>query len=45
VNTADAPLTVAPAINTQVVVDGEKITARLKPGSWNVIVTTAATRS
>jgi alpha-N-arabinofuranosidase len=44
VNTSDAPMTVAPATNSQVIVDGEKITARLKPGSWNVIVTTAAKR-
>jgi alpha-N-arabinofuranosidase len=44
VNTREAPLTVVPETNARVVVDGEKITARLKPGSWNVIVTTAAKR-
>jgi alpha-N-arabinofuranosidase len=41
VNTVDAPMTVAPAANTNVSVDGERIRAKLKPGSWNVIVTTA----
>jgi alpha-N-arabinofuranosidase len=41
VNTVDAPMTVAPATNTNVSVDGERIRAKLKPGSWNVIVTTA----
>jgi alpha-N-arabinofuranosidase len=33
-----------PATNEKISVDGEKLTARLKPGSWNVIVTTAAKR-
>ena len=41
VNTADAPTTVAPAVNDAVSVDGERVRAKLKPGSWNVIVTTA----
>jgi alpha-N-arabinofuranosidase len=44
VNTREAPLTVVPATNEKISVDGEKLTARLKPGSWNVIVTTAAKR-
>jgi alpha-L-arabinofuranosidase len=42
VNTKDAPDTVAPARNAAVQIDGHRVTARLKPGSWNVIVTTAA---
>jgi alpha-N-arabinofuranosidase len=40
VNTVDAPMTVAPAVNDAVSVDGERVRAKLKPGSWNVIVTT-----
>ena len=39
-NTAAAPDTVSPRPNSQVTVDGHRVTARFKPGSWNVIVTT-----
>ena len=40
VNTKDAPDNVSPARNEEVRVDGHRLTARLRPGSWNVIVTT-----
>lgn len=43
-NTKDAPNTVVPENNPYVQVDGETILAELKPGSWNVIVTTALSR-
>jgi alpha-N-arabinofuranosidase len=39
VNTKDAPNTVAPAPIKSVSLDGDKLVARLMPGSWNVIVT------
>ena len=39
-NTEDAPDNVAPARNEEVQVDGHRLTARFRPGSWNVIVTT-----
>ena len=42
-NTAAAPDTVRPQPNRDVVVDGERITAKLKPGSWTIIVTRAET--
>jgi alpha-N-arabinofuranosidase len=41
VNTADTPLTVAPAVNADVKADGQRVRAKLKPGSWNLIVTSA----
>ncbi len=41
VNSRDQPNTVAPRANADVAVDGERVTARLKPASWNVIVTRA----
>ena len=43
-NTKDAPNTVVPENNPHVQVNGETILAELKPGSWNVIVTTATGR-
>jgi alpha-N-arabinofuranosidase len=43
-NTSEAPNTVVPEDNPHVQVDGETIVAILKPGSWNVIVTTAQGR-
>lgn len=39
VNTREAPDEVSPATNDSVQIDGHRLTARLKPGSWNVIVT------
>ena len=44
-NTREAPNTVVPVANTRVRIDGDKLTVRLKPGSWNVIVTQATDRS
>ena len=41
-NTRDAPDTVAPAPNGRVRIEGDKVLACLKPGSWNVIVTSNA---
>jgi len=41
-NRKEAPDTVVPRTNPDVVVDGESIVARLPPASWNVLVTTAA---
>ncbi|HEU6453979.1 MAG TPA: alpha-L-arabinofuranosidase C-terminal domain-containing protein, partial [Roseateles sp.] len=38
-NTADSPDRVAPLPLTGVVLDGEQLRVRLKPASWNVIVT------
>ena len=43
-NTREAPNTVQPETNPRVQIDGERVTVRLKPGSWNVIVTEAAAR-
>ncbi|KQV92766.1 alpha-N-arabinofuranosidase [Rhizobacter sp. Root1221] len=43
-NTREAPDTVTPAPHTRVSVDGEVLTARLKPGSWNMFVTHATDR-
>ena len=40
-NTRAAPDTVVPNTNTDVVVEGERIRAKLKPGSWTIIVTRA----
>ena len=45
VNTRQTPDAVAPRTNPDVAVAGERITARLKPASWNVIVTRAAPRT
>ncbi len=42
VNTKDAPDTVAPAPIAKVGIDGDRLTATLMPGSWNVIVTAKA---
>lgn len=39
INTRDQPNTVAPRTNAEVTINGEQVTARLKPASWNVIVT------
>ncbi len=44
-NTKDEPDTVSPAPLANVQIDGEKLRVRLKPGSWNLIVTSAANRS
>jgi alpha-N-arabinofuranosidase len=41
VNTKDAPNTVAPKENKDVKIDGERMTIRLKPASFNVITTKA----
>jgi alpha-N-arabinofuranosidase len=43
-NTKDAPNTVVPENNPHVQIEGETILAELKPGSWNVVVTTATGR-
>jgi alpha-N-arabinofuranosidase len=43
-NRVQAPDAVVPRANADVAVDGESVVARLKPASWNVIVTTAANR-
>ena len=43
-NRVDAPDAVVPQANPHVAVEGESMVARLKPASWNVIVTTAAPR-
>jgi alpha-L-arabinofuranosidase len=43
-NTKDAPDTVSPAPLDGVEIDGERLRVRLKPGSWNLIVTQAADR-
>ncbi len=40
-NTKDSPDTVAPTRNSDIRLDGEHLHARLKPASWNVIVTRA----
>jgi len=39
VNTREAPHTVVPVVNKDVRVEGDGLVARLKPGSWNVLVT------
>lgn len=44
VNTKAAPNTVAPHANGDVTVEGDTVKARLKPASWNVIVTRATPR-
>lgn len=44
VNTKEAPNAVSPVKNEAVTVEGEKLVARLEPGSWNVLVTTATDR-
>jgi alpha-N-arabinofuranosidase len=44
-NTMAAPHTVAPAKMAAVQLDGQQVTARLKPGSWNVIVTSNRKRA
>jgi alpha-N-arabinofuranosidase len=41
VNTKAAPNTVAPHANPDVSVEKETVRAKLKPASWNVIVTKA----
>jgi alpha-N-arabinofuranosidase len=41
VNTKDAPHTVVPVVNHDVKVEGDRLSAKLRPGSWNVLVTTA----
>lgn len=41
VNTKDAPDTVVPRENTEVRVEGDTLIAWLKPGSWNVLVSSA----
>jgi alpha-N-arabinofuranosidase len=38
VNTREAPHTVVPTVNKDVRVEGAGLVARLKPGSWNVLV-------
>jgi alpha-L-arabinofuranosidase len=43
-NTRESPDTVKPVKNTRVSVEGEVLTARLKPGSWNVFVSQAGDR-
>jgi alpha-N-arabinofuranosidase len=45
VNTQAAPNTVVPHANADVSVSGETVKAKLKPASWNVIVTSAAPRA
>lgn len=42
INTKEAPDNVSPNKLAAVQIDGHRITARLKPGSWNLIVTTHA---
>ncbi len=44
VNTKETPNAVAPRSNPDVSVDGERLTIRLKPASWNAIVTQAGPR-
>ncbi|MEO8154590.1 MAG: alpha-N-arabinofuranosidase [Rhizobacter sp.] len=43
-NTRESPNTVVPAANTRVQIDGERLKIRLRPGSWNVVVTQASGR-
>jgi alpha-N-arabinofuranosidase len=42
INSRECPDTVAPRPNRDVAIDGEEVRVRLKPLSWNVIVTSAA---
>jgi len=42
VNTRDAQTEVAPAPIQSIAIAGDRLTARLMPGSWNVIVTAPA---
>jgi alpha-N-arabinofuranosidase len=42
INSRECPDTVAPRANRDVTVDGEEVRVKLKPLSWNVIVTSAA---
>jgi len=44
INTKDSPNTVIPRDNTDVSIEGETLIARLKPGSWNVLVSFAPNR-
>ena len=44
-NTADAPDNVTPKHNARVEIKGHVVTAKFKPGSWNVIVTTSSKSS
>jgi len=44
VNTQDSPNTVTPSVNPDVRIEGETLIARLKPGSWNVLVSVATDR-
>jgi alpha-N-arabinofuranosidase len=44
-NTREAPETVTPVSNSRVEVQGEQVKVRLKPGSWNVIVTESTDRA
>lgn len=44
INSKESPETVTPAPLQGVRIDGERLTVRLKPGSWNVIVTEASDR-
>lgn len=44
VNTREAPHTVVPVVNKNVRVEGGDLVARLKPGSWNVLASTASGR-
>ena len=41
INTKDTPNAVAPTYNADVRIEGETLIAKLKPGSWNVLVTRA----
>ena len=41
-NTRDHPDEVTPVANANLTIDGEHVKARLKPLSWNVIVTAAS---
>jgi len=43
-NTREAPDTVKPVNNPRLEIQGETLTVKLKPGSWNVIVTEATNR-
>ena len=41
VNTRDTPNAVAPTYNSDIRIEGDTLIAKLKPGSWNVLVTRA----
>jgi alpha-N-arabinofuranosidase len=45
INTKDTPNAVAPTYNADVRIENETLVAKLKPGSWNVIVTRANKQS